>query len=345
MGSGAFEDCVNLTNVYYLGTIEQWCSIKYGNRQSNPMYYATNLYIGGKLVSGSIEIPVSVKSIASYAFNNCNGITDIYYSGTKEQWDSITINDGNEPIKNAKIHFAYYALKENIVEATCTAEGTYDLVTYKTSDNTEVSRERKTTAKLSHAYLNDGTCSDCGYQEFIFSLNADGATYAVVGIGKDFSGTKVTIPTSFNGKEITAIAARAFDNNDMIVSVVIPEGVTTIGEYAFSYCNNLTSVTIPESVSVIGESAFRGSTGLTSIMIGENITLLSSAMFNGCTGLKQIVISTSVVEIGDYTFYNCNSLTDIYYTGTEEQWNAITIGAQNVQLTNATIHYNYVPQE
>lgn len=342
---GAFEGCTNLTNVYYLGTIEQWCSIKYGNWQSNPMYYATNLYIGGKLVSGSIEISNSVLRITEYAFNNCNGITDIQFEGTKEQWERISIGDGNEPIKNANIHFSQYTVKENIVEATCTTEGHYDLVVYKTSDNTEVSRERKTTAKLSHVYLNDGTCSNCGYQEFVFSLNADGATYAVVGIGKDFSGTKVTIPTSFNGKAITAIEARAFDNNDMIVSVVIPEGVISIGEHAFSYCNNLTNVTIPESVTTICESAFRGSTGLTSVTIGKNITSISSAMFNGCTGLKRIIISDSVTYIGDYAFYDCNGLTDIYYTGTEEQWNAITIAAQNEELKNATIHYNYVVEE
>ena len=68
-------------------------------------------------------------------------------------------------------------------------------------------------------------------------------------------------------------------------------------------------------------------------------------MFNGCTGLKRIIISDSVTYIGNYAFYNCNGLTDIYYTGTEEQWNAITIEAQNEELKNATIHYNYVVEE
>jgi hypothetical protein len=40
-------------------------------------------------------------------------------------------------------------------------------------------------------------------------------------------------------------------------------------------------------------------------------------------------------------FANCSSLTDVYYTGTEEQWKAILVGAENDSLLNARIHYNY----
>lgn len=36
-----------------------------------------------------------------------------------------------------------------------------------------------------------------------------------------------------------------------------------------------------------------------------------------------------------------NGLTDIYYEGTEEQWNAISIGETvNDILSTVTIHYN-----
>jgi len=36
-----------------------------------------------------VTIPDSVTSISSSAFQNCTGLTDIYFSGTKEQWNSI----------------------------------------------------------------------------------------------------------------------------------------------------------------------------------------------------------------------------------------------------------------
>ena len=42
----------------------------------------------------------------------------------------------------------------------------------------------------------------------------------------------------------------------------------------------------------------------------------------------------SVTTIGDYAFYDCDSLTDVYYMGTEEQWNDISIGLYNDDLLN-----------
>ena len=57
------------------------------------------------------------------------------------------------------------------------------------------------------------------------------------------------------------------------------------------------------------------------------------------------MIPGSVTTIGDRAFYNCTNLTDIYYTGSEADWAQITIGDDNYDLTDATIHYNYVPEE
>ena len=72
-----------------------------------------------------------------------------------------------------------------------------------------------------------------------------------------------------------------------------------------------------------------------------------------CTGMgtctdTDIVIGSynglPVIGIGAYAFYSCDNLTDVYFTGTEEEWAAITIGDYNTPLQNATIHYNYVPE-
>lgn len=38
----------------------------------------------------SITIPDTVTEIDSYAFSSCDGLTDIYYEGTKEQWGAIS---------------------------------------------------------------------------------------------------------------------------------------------------------------------------------------------------------------------------------------------------------------
>ena len=79
---------------------------------------------------------------------------------------------------------------------------------------------------------------------------------------------------------------------------------------------------VPESVSTIGRCAFPDNSSITSIVIDSSVTLIEYR-----------------------AFYNCKSLTDIYYTGTEEQWAAISIESDNSALLNATIHCNYVPEE
>ncbi len=52
-----------------------------------------------------ILIPASVHTISKDAFYNCFGIENVYYEGSKEQWDEIVINTGNSYLKFAEIHY------------------------------------------------------------------------------------------------------------------------------------------------------------------------------------------------------------------------------------------------
>lgn len=45
-----------------------------------------------------ITIPASVTAIGMDAFLKCDSLTDIYYAGTKEQWQKIAYDDGDTPI-------------------------------------------------------------------------------------------------------------------------------------------------------------------------------------------------------------------------------------------------------
>src|SRR5699024_440051 len=45
IGWGAFYYCSRLQNVYYNGTMEDWCKIEFGDSSSNPMEYAENFYM------------------------------------------------------------------------------------------------------------------------------------------------------------------------------------------------------------------------------------------------------------------------------------------------------------
>jgi hypothetical protein len=128
-----------------------------------------------------------------------------------------------------------------------------------------------------------------------------------------------------------------------IVEYAIPNTVEKICDNAFAYCESLKSVTIPNSVKTIDDNAFAHCTTLTNVAIPSSVTKINYFAFNSCTSLASVTIPDSVTEIGYDAFYGCTSLTDVYYEGSEEQWNGIKIGSANEPLANATIHYNYAP--
>ena len=80
IGNFAFGLCSSLTSVYYTGNIAQWCGITFGDEvfgfNSNPLYYAHNLYIDNELVT-ELFIPDSVNAINQYAFNGGSCLTSV----------------------------------------------------------------------------------------------------------------------------------------------------------------------------------------------------------------------------------------------------------------------------
>ena len=133
--------------------------------------------------------------------------------------------------------------------------------------------------------------------------------------------------TSCNIKSKTkCIYSEAFSDCSSLTSVEIPYGVTCIGAHAFDGCSNLTSVEIPNSVTSIGNYVFYDCSSLTSIEIPYGVTRIGNGAFRECYVLRSIEIPDSVTTISQYAFYNCRNLTSINFTGTKEQWKAISKG-------------------
>ena len=84
---------------------------------------------------------------------------------------------------------------------------------------------------------------------------------------------------------------------------------------------------------------FDESTGLLTISGTGDMRDFDIPPFNGNSSIKSVVIGNSVTSIGDYAFDHCDKLKDVYYSGTEKQWNEITIEDKNDPLLNANIHF------
>ena len=116
-------------------------------------------------------------------------------------------------------------------------------------------------------------------------------TFAI--LGYTGPGGNVTIPSSYKGFPVSIIGPSAFNQQESITSVVIPDSVTTIQGSAFGICTNLTNVTMGSGVTSIGESAFASCYGLTNVVIGPNVTSIGDYTYYACTNLRSLTIPSS----------------------------------------------------
>lgn len=91
IGFNAFENCYNLTKLDMTNLEEIGGS-------------AFNNCTGLK----SIVLGTNLKSIGNLAFAYCAKLTDVYYRGSKTEWNNIIIGQGNEVLtESATIHYNY----------------------------------------------------------------------------------------------------------------------------------------------------------------------------------------------------------------------------------------------
>ncbi len=141
--------------------------------------------------------------------------------------------------------------------------------------------------------------------------------------------------------KITRISSNAFGNCSNLTEIELPDEITAICERTFDGCLSLKSIAIPNSVTSIGYLAF-GYCGLENIVIPENVKFIDNSAFGVCKSLSWIALPKALETIGNYAFDYCINLTDVYYAGSEQEWNAINIGSNNDLLLNANIHFNSV---
>ena len=103
-------------------------------------------------------------------------------------------------------------------------------------------------------------------------------------------------------------------------SIEIGEGVTSIGDNAFLWCSGLKNITIPSSVTSIGEYAFGYCSGLTNLTLPSGLTYLGNRAFHNCACLVRVELPSTLTSIGYYIFIGCERLTDVFFDGTEKQW-------------------------
>lgn len=262
-----------------------------------------------------VTIPDSVTSIDNFTFLSCDSLTD------------IDVSQGNE--------------------AYCSIDG----VLFNKSGSELI----RFPAGRNGSYTIPDSVTNIGY----------GAFFGCAAL------TEITIPDS-----VTYIGYGAFSCCTGLTEINIPNSVVIIDNIVFDSCTGLTEINIPDSVTSIDHSAFLCCDSLTDIDVGlgnevyssidgvvfnksgselicfpagrsgsytipSGVTSIGDYAFYGDTALTEIFIPASVTSIEWGAFSLWNALSDVYYEGSESDWQKIEIDNYgNISLLNAKIHYN-----
>lgn len=364
-----FSGCNSLENVYYEGSLEDWCSINFETYQANPMYYAEHFFIKDqndeyyevtnielndtiteiKLAQfygfdnvTSITIPNSVVSFGQYAFEGCNSL------------ESLTIPFAGESISSAEGSLGYLFSSNNKIPSSLI----------------EVTFTKK---------VHDYVCSNVSSIEKVIIGNQ------IEVIGTSAFSECTNLKEIVLSNSVTTISNYAFSGCQSLESIDIPSSVTTIGNGVFTYCNSLTKVIIPDSVISLGKNlfgsslqevtlpffgtylgdvetkeneivsfseslkkititqgdivpnnAFSGINYLEEIILPSELKVIGDSAFSGCSILLKLDIPSLVNEIGINAFGGCRSLTSITIPDNVKVIKQYTFSSCN-QLTNITL--------
>lgn len=309
IGKEAFNGCKKLNDIILPDSVT---SIGENAFQYTGLYYEwfdgneDVLYINNHLISvyqgtaNECNIKSGTKTIADSAFFACGSLPGITIP------DSVT-SIGNRAFKDCNSLKSITIPKRVTTIGNCAFYTCYDLQSIE---------------------VDSGNPEYCSENGVLYNKEKT----EIIRFPKEKTEVSFAIP-----KSVTKIADGAFEYCKNLTSVTIPNDMTSIGNNAFESCSGLTNITIPKSVTSIGDRAFSECSKLTSIIIPDGVLRIGESSFFKCSSLKDITIPNSVLIIDTDAFKDCTKLKQVYYIGSEDDWNNEVIGNGKYVLTNVGI--------
>ena len=268
--------------------------------------------IGGWAFNGcngmtNVTIPEGVTSIGKAAFQGCYGLTNMMIPDSVTSIGESAFNGCRDLLFDTMMIPGVRLVDYWVVGNTGTLSGALDLSGVRGVGDAAFSGCSSLTSVL--------------IPEGVRRISPQ-AFYGCNGL------TSVTIPDS-----VTSIGGNAFYDCSSLTNMTIPNGVTIIEDYAFRNCSSLMSVSLPESMTSIGEYAFLDCSNLTNMRIPGGVTSIGAGAFNGTPFYNNqpdglvvlgkvaykykgmcpitVTIPDGVTSVGDSAFLDCGALMSV----------------------------------
>ncbi len=332
IGTQAFYNC-NKLNAVHISDMAAWCNISFGNEDSNPLKFSSNLYLNNKLVTNltipnevavinsyafygykyltSVTIPSSVKTIKSYAFQSCINLA------------SLTMQEGVTTIQQVAFRYCTNLTEITLPESVTSIGNNVFNTVQVCRANAATPPSLGSSAFASGALVFVPAGSKEAYQNATNWKNYTIAeeceaevTVTVPGeLALDLLDQTGMVPTQIS-KLIVHGEINATDIELMKSSMsgctyidLSDAVIESLPDECFKGKNKLQTILLPEGCKTIGIKAFSGCTALANIGLPAQLTTIGSNAFENCTSLKtDLLFPEGVTAIGNNAFYNCTSL-------------------------------------
>ncbi len=220
------------------------------------------------------------------------------------------------------------SVEESTEEDSSVSEETTEVLPEDGENSGEEEDTQEVSSEEESETTGDGELAET-YGDFTYSVSEN--EVCITG----YNGTEAVlkIPAEINGYKVTSIGEDAFNANEIITQVMMPDSIISIGKHAFYMCSSLETVQLPGFLQVLGADAFykcisldnvaipktlhtsrfpfRECSKLENVSFEEGISNIPSDLFYECTGLTNITLPEGIVEIGSGAFARCSNLEKV----------------------------------
>ncbi len=311
IGASAFAECEKIENVFFKGTLADWCGIAFSSTPLVSVFTSFHYDTDDKTLPAILEIP-DVTTISSLAFSYRHEIKSVKFGASVPVLETdafigcyiLEIGFATSPAETEE--------EMTALEQTLFASG---ILTHCISAYMDyVPGSQSFLHTDSNGYmLYENTNEDIkifvGYTGAETTLTLPEGTMSVwhAALLSRTDVTEVTIPST-----VTLIGDDAFakTNADIIWTSLAEDTTATIGKYAF-YQYGGTELIFPEGVTEIGEHAFDCCENLERISLPDSLQELDAGVFFGCSSLREIAVPFIVTSLSDDISSDDYSVSDI----------------------------------
>ena len=275
----------------------------------------------------SITIPYTVKNIYKGAFTDCGRLKRIIYTGSLDDWCSISVDGALFPVYEKFPDCPGYDL---VINDTLVTEVEIPLTSgvkgwlFGGCKSIE-------TVKIPEGIdsIPDGAFSYCPNLKTIYlpvSLKkTDGSAFGLSSTTKtnfenvyyagkieDWCKISFTLNGSYKSNPLEN-AEHFYCNNEEIIDLVIDENIKAIMPNCFRGYKGLKSLTIKDGLIEIPDDSFAGCSELSYLDLGNSVTTIGSDAFYSCA-ITELILPDQVTYIDRYAFQNCKNLLSIKFS-------------------------------